>query len=160
VDFRNTVVVMTSNLGSHFLAEQALRDGMLTEGTRRQVLEAVRTHFRPEFINRVDEVILFHPLGRAHMKQIIDIQVSRLLKRLEDRKLTVELTDAAREQLVEEGYDPVYGARPLKRVLQRRVLDPLALKLLSGDFREGDHVVVEAGSPDLQFTKGAPARVH
>ena len=160
VDFKNTVVIMTSNLGTAYLAEHTSRDGTLTEGTKRQVLEALKQHFRPEFINRIDEVIVFHPLGREHMKQIIDIQVGRLLKRLEDRKLTVELTAEAREQLVDEGYDPVYGARPLKRTLQRRVLDPLALKVLQGDLREGDHVVVDAGSPDLQFAKREPARVH
>jgi ATP-dependent Clp protease ATP-binding subunit ClpB len=160
VDFKNTVIIMTSNLGSHFLAEQTLRDGTLTEGTKRQVLEALRQHFRPEFVNRIDEVVLFHPLGREHMKQIIDIQLGRLLKRLEDRKLTVDLTDAARNQLVDEGYDPVYGARPLKRTIQKRVLDPLAMRVLQGDFREGDHIEIDAGTPELEFRKRAPARVH
>jgi ATP-dependent Clp protease ATP-binding subunit ClpB len=160
VDFRNTVIVMTSNLGSHFLAEQAQRDGSLTEGTRRQVLEALRQHFRPEFVNRIDEVIVFHPLGREHLARIIDIQVQLLLKRLEGRNLTVELTTAAREQLAEEGYDPVYGARPLKRTLQKRVLDPLAMRLLQGEFREGDHVAIDAGTPDLVMSRREPARVH
>jgi ATP-dependent Clp protease ATP-binding subunit ClpB len=160
VDFKNTVIVMTSNLGSSFLAEQTLRDGRISEGTKRQVLEALRQHFRPEFVNRLDEVIVFHPLDRNDLTRIIDIQLSRLLKRLEDRKLTIELTTAAREQLVDEGYDPVYGARPLKRTIQRRVLDPLAMKVLQGEFREGDHVVIDAGSPELSFAKGAAARVH
>jgi len=160
VDFRNAVIVMTSNIGSHFLAEQALREGALTEGTRRQVLEALRQHFRPEFLNRIDEVIVFHPLGREHITQIIGIQVQHLLKRLEDRKLTVELTAAAREQLAGEGYDPVYGARPLKRTLQKRVLDPLAMRLLQGEFREGDHVVIDAGTPDLAMYRQQPTRVH
>jgi len=160
VDFKNTVIVMTSNLGSSFLAEQTLRDGMISEGTKRQVLEALRQHFRPEFVNRLDEVIVFHPLDRDDLKQIIGIQLARLLARLEDRKLTVELTAAARDQLVDEGYDPVYGARPLKRTIQKRVLDPLATKVLKGEFREGDHVAIDAGSPDLSFSKGAPARVH
>jgi ATP-dependent Clp protease ATP-binding subunit ClpB len=160
VDFKNTVIVMTSNLGSHFLAEQALRDGTLTEDTKRQVLEALRQHFRPEFVNRIDEVVLFHPLGREHLERIVDIQLGRLLKRLEERKLTVELTSGAREQLVDEGYDPVYGARPLKRTIQKRVLDPLAMRVLQGEFRENDHVVIDAGSPDLQFRKAAPERVH
>jgi ATP-dependent Clp protease ATP-binding subunit ClpB len=153
VDFKNAVVIMTSNLGTAFLVEQTMRDGTLTEGAKRQVIEALRQHFRPEFINRIDEVIVFHPLAREHMKQIIDIQVGHLLKRLADRKLTVDLTDRARDQLVDEGYDPIYGARPLKRTLQKRVLDPLALKVLQGEFREGDHIVVDAGSPDLQFLK-------
>jgi ATP-dependent Clp protease ATP-binding subunit ClpB len=160
VDFKNTVIVMTSNLGSSFLAEQTLRDGLISEGTKRQVLEALRQHFRPEFVNRLDEVIVFHPLDRDDLKQIIDIQLARLLRRLEDRKLTVELTSAARDQLVDEGFDPVYGARPLKRTIQKRVLDPLAMKVLQGEFREGDHVVIDAGSPGLSFAKGAAARVH
>ena len=155
VDFSNTVVIMTSNIGSHHLAESALRDGRITEGVTRDVLDALRAHFRPEFLNRVDETIVFHPLGREHMAEIIDIQVGRLLRRLEDRKIHVTLTADARAQLVEEGYDPVYGARPLKRTLQRRVLDPLALRVLQGDFREGDTVAIDAGSPDLVFAKQA-----
>jgi ATP-dependent Clp protease ATP-binding subunit ClpB len=153
VDFTNTVVVMTSNLGSHYLAELATRGGAVTEGVRREVTEALRQHFRPEFLNRIDETIVFHPLGRVHMSRIIDIQVARMLKRLADRKIHVELTQSAKDQIVEEGYDPVYGARPLKRTLQRRVLDPLAMRVLEGEFREGDHVVVEAGVPHLQFVK-------
>ncbi len=155
VDFSNTVVIMTSNIGSHHLAEAALRDGRISEGVTRDVLDALRAHFRPEFLNRVDETIVFHPLGREHMAEIIDIQVGRLLRRLEDRKIHVTLTPEARAQLVEEGYDPVYGARPLKRTLQRRVLDPLALRVLQGEFREGDSVVIDAGSPDLVFAKQA-----
>jgi ATP-dependent Clp protease ATP-binding subunit ClpB len=153
VDFTNTVVAMTSNLGSHYLAEHASRDGSISEGARREVMDALRTHFRPEFINRIDEIIVFHPLGREHMGRIIDIQVARLMRRLAERKIAVELTPAAKDQLVAEGYDPVYGARPLKRTLQRRVLDPLALRVLDGEFREGDHVVVDAGAPELRFTK-------
>jgi ATP-dependent Clp protease ATP-binding subunit ClpB len=156
VDFRNTVVIMTSNLGSQYLAEQAMRDGTIGEGARREVLEALRAHFRPEFINRIDEVIVFHPLGREHMAAILDIQVSRLVKRLTERKIVVDLTDEAKGQLIEEGYDPTYGARPLKRTLQRRVLDPLAVRVLQGDFSEGDHVVVDAGSPDLRFARQHP----
>jgi ATP-dependent Clp protease ATP-binding subunit ClpB len=153
VDFTNTVVIMTSNLGSQYLAEQARREAVITEGARREVMDALRAHFRPEFLNRIDEIIVFHPLGRDHMKRIIEIQVMRLMRRLEDRKIHVNLTDEAKEQLVEEGYDPVYGARPLKRTLQRRVLDPLAMRVLEGEFREGDSVVVDAGSPDLTFAK-------
>ncbi len=153
VDFTNTVVVMTSNLGSQYLAELALRGGGLSEAVRGEVTDALRRHFRPEFLNRIDETIVFHPLAREHMAHIIDIQAARLLQRLEQRKIHVTLTDAARAQLVEEGYDPMYGARPLKRTLQRRVLDPLAVRVLEGEFREGDHVVVDAGSPALQFAK-------
>jgi ATP-dependent Clp protease ATP-binding subunit ClpB len=133
VDFRNTVVVMTSNL----------RDQ-----------ESLRAQFRPEFINRIDEIVFFHSLDQAHIKQIVDIQLRGLLKRLSERKITVELTDAAKDFLVREGYDPVYGARPLKRALQRRLLDPLALRVLDGAFREGDTVVVDVAGDELSFTKG------
>jgi ATP-dependent Clp protease ATP-binding subunit ClpB len=148
VDFKNVVVIMTSNIGSQFIAEHS---GELTEGVRRQVTEALRGHFRPEFINRIDEIIFFHALGIEHMKEIVDIQIRGLLKRLEDRKIHVELTDAAKAFVVAEGYDPMYGARPLKRTLQRRVLDPLALRVLEGDFREGDQVTVDVGDNGLMF---------
>jgi ATP-dependent Clp protease ATP-binding subunit ClpB len=147
VDFKNTVVIMTSNLGSQYLAEE------VTEGTRRRVTEALREHFRPEFLNRIDEIIFFHALDRDHMKKIIDIQLAGLTKRLEERKIRVQLTDAAREQLVREGYDPTYGARPLKRTIQRRVLDPLAMRVLEGEFVEGDAVEVDAGPDGLRFVK-------
>ncbi len=153
VDFRNVVVIMTSNLGSQYLAEQAMRDGTIDEGTRREVLDAMRQHFRPEFINRIDEIIVFHPLGREHMGRIIDLQMARLLARLEERKITLHITDAARHALVEEGYDPLYGARPLKRTLQRRILDPLAMSVLQGDFREGDEVTLDVVDGTLQFEK-------
>jgi ATP-dependent Clp protease ATP-binding subunit ClpB len=148
VDFKNTVVIMTSNLGSQYLVDE------VTEGTRRQVMEALREHFRPEFLNRVDEIIFFHSLGREHMKQIIDIQIAGLTKRLDERKIHVQLSDAAKEYLVQEGYDPMYGARPLKRAIQRRVLDPLALRVLEGEFLEGDTVVVDASTGGLVFEKG------
>jgi ATP-dependent Clp protease ATP-binding subunit ClpB len=154
VDFKNTVVIMTSNLGSQFIAQEATGiHGELSEGARRQVMDALRAHFRPEFINRVDEIIFFHALDKAHMKKIIEIQLRGLLKRLETRKINVELTDAAREYLVEEGYDPTYGARPLKRTIQRRVLDPLAIRVLEGEFREGDRIVVDAGGDGILFRK-------
>ena len=116
-------------------------------------MDALRAHFRPEFLNRIDEIIFFHALDREHMKQIIDIQLAGLMKRLEERKIHVELTDAAKDQLVREGYDPTYGARPLKRTIQRRVLDPLALRVLEGEFVEGDTVVVDAGRDGLTFEK-------
>jgi ATP-dependent Clp protease ATP-binding subunit ClpB len=160
VDFKNTVIIMTSNLGSHFLSERALREGTLTDSVRQDVLDALRAHFRPEFLNRIDEIIIFHPLGREHLARIVDIQVERLLKRLEERKIAVELTPAARDLLIAEGYDPAYGARPLKRTIQRRVLDPLAMKVLQGEFGEGDRVVIDADGASLTFTKSAPARVH
>ncbi len=150
VDFKNVVVIMTSNIGSHFIAEHT---GDLTEGVRRQVTEALRQHFRPEFLNRLDEIIFFHALGLEHMTSIVDIQVRGLLKRLEDRKVHVELTDRAKKFLVSEGYDPMYGARPLKRTIQRRVLDPLAMRVLEGEFREGDRIVVDVGDNELRFEK-------
>ncbi len=158
VDFKNTVVIMTSNLGSQYLAEQSVDGGAVSEGTERRVLEALRAHFRPEFLNRFDEIIFFHALGRDHLKKIVDIQVRGLMKRLEERKIHVELTDAAKEQLVREGYDPAYGARPLKRSIQRRVLDPLAMRVLEGDFLEGDTVVVDAGADALTFEKREAVR--
>jgi ATP-dependent Clp protease ATP-binding subunit ClpB len=155
VDFKNVVVIMTSNLGSSFIAEAAGaadRDG-LSEGVRRQVTEALRQHFRPEFINRIDDVIFFHTLGMEHMKAIIDVQAKGLLKRLEERKIHVELTEEAKAFLVQEGYDPLYGARPLKRAIQRRVLDPLAMRVLEGEFREGDRVMVTRGDDGLRFER-------
>jgi ATP-dependent Clp protease ATP-binding subunit ClpB len=160
VDFKNTVVIMTSNLGSAFLTERTLAEGgTVDEGTRRQVMDALREHFRPEFLNRIDEIIFFHALGREHMKRIIDIQLAGLVKRLEERKIHVTLTDAAKEQLVLEGYDPNYGARPLKRTIQRRVLDPLALRVLEGDFLEGDTVTVDGTPGGLVFEKQSAVKV-
>jgi ATP-dependent Clp protease ATP-binding subunit ClpB len=155
VDFRQTVVIMTSNIGSHFIAEYAHRDGSLEEGVRRQVMDTVREHFRPEFLNRVDEIILFHPLGRSDIGKIVDIQLARLVARLEERKIHVELTEAAKANLVEEGYDPTYGARPLKRTIQRRVLDPLARRVLEGEFREGDTVRIDVEDGNLAFMRAA-----
>jgi len=152
VDFKNTVVIMTSNLGSQYMT------GEVTEGTRRQVIDALRDHFRPEFLNRIDDIIFFHPLDREHLKRIVDIQVSGLVKRLEERKIHVQLTNAAKEQLVREGYDPIYGARPLKRTIQRRVLDPLAMRVLEGHFREGDTVIVDAAGDTLTFEKRETVR--
>jgi ATP-dependent Clp protease ATP-binding subunit ClpB len=154
VDFKNTVVIMTSNIGSSAITERSMAEGgEIDEGTRRLVMEALREHFRPEFLNRIDEIIFFHALGREHMKRIIDIQLRGLTKRLEDRKIVVELSDAAKDQLVREGYDPAYGARPLKRAIQRSVLDPLALRVLDGQFREGDTIVVSAADGGLTFEK-------
>ena len=117
------------------------------------MLDALRSHFRPEFINRIDEIIVFHPLNRDQLKQVIDIQVKSLLRRLEERKIFVTLTDAAREWLVREGYDPAYGARPLKRAIQRHILDALAMRVLEGEFSEGNTVRVDAGPAGLQFIK-------
>jgi ATP-dependent Clp protease ATP-binding subunit ClpB len=114
---------------------------------------ALRAHFRPEFLNRIDEIIQFHALDREQLKRIIDVQLRGLMKRLEERKIHVELSDGAKDLLVREGYDPIYGARPLKRTIQRRVLDPLAMRVLEGHFREGDRIAVEAGPDGLTFEK-------
>jgi len=164
VDFKNTVVIMTSNIGSHFIAEAAVArsiakpdDPALDEGTKRQVLDALRSSFRPEFLNRVDEIIVFHALTREQLRQIIDIQLRSLMKRLEERKIKVELASPAKDLLIAEGFDPTYGARPLKRAIQREVLDPLALRVLEGEFREGDTVVVDASGGVIKFTKSARA---
>jgi len=153
VDFKNTVVIMTSNIGSHFIAETVVKGQPMLEGVKRQVLDALRGHFRPEFINRVDEIIVFHALTRDQMRHIIDIQLRGLLKRLEDRKIRIEITDKAKDFIIEEGYDPTYGARPLKRTIQRRILDPLAIKVLEGEFREGDTVSIDVKAGDLTFSK-------
>jgi len=157
VDFKNAVIIMTSNVGSQFIAERAQRgETTIDEGVRRQLLDALRQHFKPEFLNRVDDVIFFHALSRDDIRKIIDIQLHALLRRLEDRKIRLELTDQARDLLIEEGYDPVYGARPLKRTLQRRVLDPLALGVLQGDFKEGDLVRASVDHGALVFRREAP----
>ena len=159
VDFKNAVIIMTSNLGSAFITERTTAEGgTVDDGTRRQVMDALRDHFRPEFLNRIDEIIFFHALGREHMKRIIDIQIGGLTKRLEERKIHVTLTDGAKDQLVRDGYDPAYGARPLKRSIQRGVLDPLAMRVLEGDFLEGDTIVVDAGTAGLTFTKQEPVK--
>jgi ATP-dependent Clp protease ATP-binding subunit ClpB len=118
-------------------------------------MDALRAHFPPEFLNRIDEVIVFHPLGRQHLEQIVDIQLRGLLQRLQARKIDVELTDRARQHIVAEGYDPVYGARPLKRTLQRQLLDPLAMQVLAGEFREGDTVLVDGANGGLTFERAA-----
>jgi ATP-dependent Clp protease ATP-binding subunit ClpB len=160
VDFKNTVVIMTSNVGSHYIAERAVAGTPdLDEGTRRLLTEALRTQFKPEFLNRVDEIIFFHALGREHIRKIIDIQLASLVKRLEERKIRIELTDKARDLIIEEGYDPVYGARPLKRTIQRRVLDPLALGVLQGEFAEGDLVRLDVEKGALVLRRETPVRV-
>jgi ATP-dependent Clp protease ATP-binding subunit ClpB len=149
VDFRNTLIVMTSNLGSQFLVEQP--DGEDTDAVKDQVMAVVRASFRPEFLNRVDEIILFHRLKRNEMSKIVDIQLARLGKLLEDRKITIVLEPSAREWLADKGWDPAYGARPLKRVIQKSVQDPLAEQILAGQVKDGDRVVISAGKQGLTF---------
>jgi ATP-dependent Clp protease ATP-binding subunit ClpB len=157
VDFTNTVVIMTSNIGSQFLAEGI--DGEIAE---ERVLGALRDHFRPEFLNRVDEIVFFGRLDRGQLARIVDLQVARLADRLADRGVELELTDAARDLLAREGYDPAYGARPLKRLVQRRIENPLAQRLLAGEIRDGERVVVDAAGDELTFAtaeREAPAPV-
>ena len=144
VNFKNTVIIMTSNVGSQWIKELG------PEAARDRVLEELNRRFRPEFLNRVDEILIFQALTREHLAQIVEIQLRHLQALLSDRKMKLVLTDAAKQRLAEEGYDPVYGARPLKRVIQRRVQDPLAMKLLAGEFKEGDTVVVDV-SPSGEF---------
>ncbi|HEY3778096.1 MAG TPA: ATP-dependent chaperone ClpB [Rhizomicrobium sp.] len=146
VDFRNTVIILTSNLGTEFLSTG---EGAESSQARAQVMQAVRAHFRPEFLNRLDEIILFHRLTRADMDRIVDIQIARLQKLLADRKIEIVLDSNAREWLAAAGYDPVYGARPLKRVIQRRLQDPLAQMLLEGEIGDGANVKVSAGKSGL-----------
>jgi ATP-dependent Clp protease ATP-binding subunit ClpB len=156
VDFRNTLIIMTSNLGSEYLVAQP--DGEDTEKVRDQVMAEVRAHFPPEFLNRVDEIILFHRLKRDQMAHIVDIQIGRLQKLLEDRKIVLTLDAKAREWLAEKGYDPAYGARPLKRTIQKSVQDPLAEFILSGKIKDGEKVKVSAGRDGLVFN-GTPVAV-
>ena len=147
VDFSNTIIILTSNLGSQYLA--SLGEDEPAEKVEPQVMEVVRAHFRPEFLNRLDEIILFHRLSAGHMGPIVDIQVARLQKLLEDRKIRIELTDAARSWLGRVGYDPVYGARPLKRAIQKYLQDPLADKILAGEIKDGQAVRIDEGDGGL-----------
>ncbi|WP_067732887.1 ATP-dependent chaperone ClpB [Novosphingobium naphthalenivorans] len=147
VDFTNTLIILTSNLGSQYLS--SLADGQDVESVEPQVMEVVRGHFRPEFLNRLDEIVLFHRLGQEHMGPIVDIQVNRVQKLLKDRKIVLDLTDAAKRWLGRVGYDPVYGARPLKRAVQRYLQDPLAEKLLAGEVPDGSTVHIDEGDGAL-----------
>ena len=155
IDFKNTLIIMTSNLGSEALSHQAEGDDV--EAVRPMVMEAVRAHFRPEFVNRIDEIVLFQRLGRAQMGGIVRIQLQRFEKLLADRRLTLALDDTAAAWLADKGYDPVYGARPLKRVIQKELVDPIARKLLAGEIEDGSVIAVSAGADGLEIGK---ARVH
>jgi ATP-dependent Clp protease ATP-binding subunit ClpB len=154
VDFRNTLIIMTSNLGSEFLVNQP--EGEDTSAVREQVMGMVRAHFRPEFLNRVDEIILFHRLQKSEMGRIVEIQFGRLTKLLEDRKIVLTLDASARDWLAAKGWDPAYGARPLKRVIQRNLQDPLAEMILAGDVKDGDRVVISTEGNVLTFNGKAP----
>ena len=159
VDFKNTLIIMTSNLGAEHLANQP--EGQDSDAVRPQVMEAVRASFRPEFLNRLDEIILFHRLSRGNMDTIVDIQMARLAGLLADRKITLELDDKARGWLGDAGYDPVYGARPLKRVIQKKLQDPLAELLLAGDIADGETLAISADESGLTINgKPAGGRAH
>jgi ATP-dependent Clp protease ATP-binding subunit ClpB len=155
VDFRNTVLIMTSNVASDLIQEMARVPGG-QERLKDQLMEALRRTFRPEFLNRIDEIVTFRALGREEITQIVDIQVADLQKRLLERKITIELSPEAKETLAERGYDPVFGARPLKRTIQRMIENPLAAYVLAGQFKEGDHVVIEPSGDTFHFRKEAP----
>ncbi|MFL6568322.1 MAG: ATP-dependent chaperone ClpB [Chthoniobacterales bacterium] len=146
VDFKNTVIIMTSNIGSQFIT-----DASSPESRNRAVMDALRQHFRPEFLNRVDEIIIFDRLNEEELKSIVDIQLRRLTTRLEKQKIRLELSDAAKARIAQEGYDPVYGARPLKRAIQREILDPLSLDILEGKFREGQTIRADARDGSIEF---------
>jgi ATP-dependent Clp protease ATP-binding subunit ClpB len=149
VDFRNTIIIMTSNLGADWLVN--LKENESVELVRGKVLDAVKAAFRPEFLNRVDDIILFHRLAREHMGAIVEIQLKRLADLLRDRDIMLDLTPKGREWLANEGYDPAYGARPLKRVIQREVQDRLAEAILSGDIEDGQTVRIDAGDAGLML---------
>ena len=153
VDFRNTVIVMTSNLGSQMIQELAGEEQY--DAMKSAVMEVVGTHFRPEFINRVDDVVVFHPLSREHIRLIVDIQLGYLHDRLADRDMRITLSDAARDKLAEAGFDPVYGARPLKRAIQQQVENPLAQEILQGKFKPGDVIEVGVADDQLDFQNAA-----
>jgi ATP-dependent Clp protease ATP-binding subunit ClpB len=155
IDFKNTLIIMTSNLGSEYLSQQA--EGEEVEAVRPMVMDAVRAHFRPEFLNRIDEIILFSRLGREQMAGIVRIQMQRFEKLLADRRLTLDIDDSALAWLADRGYDPVYGARPLKRVIQKDLVDPIAKKLLAGDIEDGSVIAVTTGAGGLEIGK---VRVH
>jgi ATP-dependent Clp protease ATP-binding subunit ClpB len=158
VDFKNVVVIMTSNIGSEFLGMYAGREMNESEweNVKNRVTEEMRKHFRPEFLNRVDDIVVFHGLTMENLKNIVEILLKQVARRLEDRHISIELSDQAKEFLVNEGYDPKYGARPLKRTIQRRVLDPLALDVLNGRIRDGDHVVADVENGKLIFLQEEP----
>jgi len=155
IDFKNTVIIMTSNLGSQYILDVAGID----EEVERRVKSVLREHFRPEFLNRVDEIVIFHALQKEQLKAIIDIQLERLRKLLKDREITMELTDKAKAMLVNEGYDPAFGARPLKRTIQQKLADPLAVQILEGTIENGEHLLIDAIGDELTFTVIEPLTV-
>jgi ATP-dependent Clp protease ATP-binding subunit ClpB len=158
VDFKNTLIIMTSNIGSPLLMEGLDSKGEITEKARKSVMAELRKHFRPEFLNRVDEIVLFKPLTLAEIKKIVDLLLNLLRQRLAERRLTLDLSDAAREHIAREGYDPVYGARPLKRYLQREVETRLSRKLLQGDIPDGSALTLAYKDGQLDIQVGSPKK--
>src|SRR5579885_1639654 len=159
VDFRNTILIMTSNIGSSFLVAENLRTDEDFDQASKEVVSALSGYFKPEFLNRVDDIIVFHPLGKEQLIKIVDLRLEDLRSQLAERKISLELTDAAKELVLTEGYDPAYGARPLKRSIQRLIQDPLALKILDGEVLHGDHVIVDAASKSGKLTFRVSERV-
>ena len=155
VDFKNTVLIMTSNIGADKLATAWASGEQGFEEAKSRVMDVLRQHFRPEFLNRVDDIVIFRPLDEAQLIHIVDMRVKDLQKMLADRKMTIELTDAARKAIFKAGYDRAYGARPLKRAIQRMVQDKLAIKILEGEVLHGDHVIIDAGKDGLTFNVAA-----
>ena len=153
VDFRNTVIVMTSNIGSQSIQEMAGEQNY--ETMKAALMDTLTQHFRPEFVNRIDDVVVFHPLSREHIRRIVDIQLGYLHDRLAERDMRIRLSDAARDKLADAGFDPVYGARPLKRAIQQQVENPLAREILEGRFKPGDTVDVGVSDERLEFQNAA-----
>jgi ATP-dependent Clp protease ATP-binding subunit ClpB len=156
VDFKNTVIVMTSNIGTGMVEKNSIGFSVHAKDTRhdetrKRLLDALRHQFRPEFLNRVDDIIVFNALAREHLSQIVDIQLNNVSKLLKDRKLKLEVTPAAKERIISEGYEPQYGARPMKRAIQRLIQDPLALRLINGDFTEGETIVVDVAPDGIEL---------
>jgi ATP-dependent Clp protease ATP-binding subunit ClpB len=159
VDFKNTVIIMTSNIGSAYLQSESMPDAGAFEAASKQVLAALHGHFKPEFLNRLDDIIVFHPLGKEQLVRIVDLRLEDLRRLLADRKISLELTEVAKELLFTAGYDPNFGARPLKRAIQKLVQDPLALKILDGEVLHGDHVIVDADKKTGKMTFKVSERV-
>ncbi len=155
VDFKNTIVIMTSNLGSQWITEV----GLSWEEINGRVMVAVREHFRPELLNRIDDIVIFRPLGMEQIKKIVEIQLQGLRTRLVERKIDLELTEAAKELIAREGFDPVFGARPLKRTIQKEIIQPLAMRLLRGEFQDGDVILADAQNGHLTFQRAAKPAV-
>ena len=149
VDFKNTVVIMTSNIGSDHLLEASMLGGQISKSAREAVLADLKAHCRPEFLNRVDDIVIFQPLGIAQIQRIVDLMLEAIGKRLQERHITVEMTSSARVYIAQQGYDPVYGARPLRRYLQRAVETKLARALIAGEANDGDHIVIDIENNEL-----------